>query len=106
MAMQTTPHTKTQQDANSAQDDLDPNMNPQDSYRADPKLYENSDGAQTGGTRAFSATSGRDHQPKSIDEGTGMTGPKGPTLPQGEAPGVTNAPGNVERERQEKVINS
>lgn len=106
MAIQSTPHTQTQQDMNTAQPDLEPNMNPQDSYRADPKLYENSDGAQTGGTRAFNANAGRDNQPKSIDEGTGMTPPNGPTLPQGDAPGVTNAPGSVERARQEKVINS
>lgn len=106
MALQTTPHTQTQQDVNSAQDDLEPNMNPQDSYRTDPKLYENSDGAQTGGTRAFNANAQRDSQPKSIDEGTGMTQPNGPTLPQGDTPGVTNAPGSVERARQEKVINS
>ena len=106
MAVQSTPHTNTQQDANSAQDDLDPNMSPQDTYRTDPKLYENSDGAQTGGTRAFNANAQRDNQPKALDEGTGLTSPKGPTLPQGDAPGVTNAPGSVERENQEKVINS
>jgi hypothetical protein len=91
---------------NSAQADLEPNMNPQDSYRADPKLYENSDGAQTGGTRAFNANAQRDNQPKSIDEGTANTGPNGPILPEGEGHGVTNAPADVERQQQEKVINS
>ena len=106
MAVQTTPHTNTQQDVNSAQDDLDPNMNPQDTYRSDPSLYENTDGAQTGGTRAFNANTGRDNQPKSIDEGTGQTESRGATLPQGDAPGITNAPGNAERKEQEKVINS
>jgi hypothetical protein len=106
MAVQSTPHTNTRKDANSAQDDLEPNMSPQDTYRSDPALYENSDGAQTGGTRAFNANDQRDNQPKSLDEGTSLTAPKGPTLPQGDAPGVTNAPGNVERSEQEKVINS
>ncbi len=106
MAVQTTPHTNTQQDANSAQDDLDPNMNPQDTLRSDLSLYENTDGAQTGGTRAFNANAGRDNQPKSIDEGTNLTGPRGATLPQGDAPGVTNASGSAERKEQEKVINS
>jgi hypothetical protein len=106
MAVQTTPHTNTQQDANSAQDDLDPNMNPQDTYRSDTELYANSDGAQTGGTRAFNANAERDNQPKSIDEGTNLTSPNGPTLPQGDTPGVTNRPGSEERSRQEKVINS
>lgn len=106
MALQTTPHTNTQQDADSAQDDLDPNMNPQDTYRSDPEMYNNSDGAQTGGTRAFNANAGRDNQPKSIDEGTSLTEPNGPTLPQGDSAGVTNRPGSEERARQEKVINS
>ncbi len=106
MAVQTTPHTKTQQDVNSAQDDLDPNMNPQDTLRADPALYENSDGAQTGGTRAFNANAQRDNQPKSFDEGTENTLPNGPTLPQGDSQGVTNSPGTRERETQEKVTKS
>lgn len=106
MAMQTTPHTNTQQDVNSAQDDLDPNMNPQDTLRADPELYTNSDGAQTGGTRAFNANAGRDNQPKSIDEGTNLTAPGGPTLPQDNGTGVTTHSGAVERKEQEKVINS
>ena len=67
MAIQTTPHTKTEQDLNSAAMDLDPNMAPEDTYRADPKLYENTEGAQTGGTRAFNANAERVNQPKSID---------------------------------------
>ena len=106
MAIQTTPHTNTQQDANTAQDDLDPNMNPQDTYRSDPDLFANSDGAQTAGTRSFHANSGRDHQPKSIDEGTANTPPNGPTLPQDGGQGVTNSPASKERATQEKVTNS
>ena len=106
MAVQKTPHINTEQDVNSAQDDLEPNMNPQDTYRSDPQLFENSDGAQTGGTRAFNANSQRDNQPKSIDEGTANTPPNGPTLPQGDTQGVTNSPGSKERATQEKVLNS
>ena len=106
MALQTTPHTNTDQDVNSAQDDLDPSMNPQDSFRADPELYENSDGAQTAGNRSFHATAGRDNQPKSIDEGTGMTGPQTPVLPTSEGHGITSGSGSRERAEQEKVINS
>ena len=106
MAVQTTPHTNTQQDVNSAEMDLEPNMNPQDSYRADPGLYENSDGAQTGGNRSFHSTAERDDQPKSIDEGRANTSPNGPTLPQGDAQGVTNSSGSKERATQEKVIGS
>lgn len=106
MAIQTTPHNNTEQDVNSAEMDLEPNMNPQDSYRSDPDLYANSDGAQTAGNRSFHSTAGRDNQPKSIDEGTANTSPNGPTLPQGEEQGVTNSPGSKERATQEKVINS
>ena len=104
--MLSTPHTNTAQDVNSAQDDLDPTMNPQDSFRADPELYENSDGAQTAGNRSFHTTAGRDNQPKSFDEGTENTPSDGHPLPQGDAPGITNSGGNKERETQEKVINS
>ncbi len=104
MAVQKTPHSSTEQDVNSAEMDLEPNMNPQDSYRADPKLYENSDGAQTAGNRSFHSTAGRDNQPKSIDEGTANTPPNGPTLPQGDAQGVTNSMGSKERATQEKVL--
>jgi hypothetical protein len=106
MAVQSTPHTTSHQNRNSAQDDLEPNMNPQDTLRSDPALYENSDGAQTGGTRAFNANAGRDNQPKSIDEGTGLTAPNSPHQSEGKAPGVTNAPLDVEHERQEKVAKS
>lgn len=106
MAIQKTPHTNTGQDVNSAEMDLEPNMNPEDSYRSDPALYDNSDGAQTAGNRSFHSTAGRDDQPKSLDEGTANTPPGGPTLPQGESQGVTNSAGSKERATQEKVINS
>ncbi len=81
-------------------------MNPEDSYRSDPELYNNSDGAQTAGNRSFHSTAGRDNQPKSLDEGTANTGPSSPTLPQADGQGITNSGGSKERETQEKVINS
>lgn len=103
MAIQTTPHNNTEQNVNSAQDDLEPNMNPQDTLRSDNDLYANTDGAQTGGTRAFNANEQRDDQPKSIDEGTGLTEPKAPTLPQDGKSGITSHSGSEERMQQEKV---
>ena len=106
MAIQTTPHTNTEQDVNSADMDLDPNMNPQDTLRTDPGLYENTDGAQTAGNRSFHANAERDNQPKSIDEGTANTAPNGPTMPQGDTQGVTNSAPSKERATQEKVISS
>ena len=100
MAVQTTPHTQKEQDVNSAEMDLEPNMNPQDSLRSDPKLYENSDGAQTAGNRSFHSTAGRDNQPKSIDEGTGNDGAAvAHSCQRGEGSGITSHSGNVEKSR-------
>ena len=105
MAIQTTPHTETEQDVNSAEMDLEPNMAPQDMGRgADAKIYENSDGAQTAGNRSFHSTDGRDHQPKSLDEGTENTPSRHNQVPVGDTPGVSNSGGNKERETQEKVL--
>ncbi len=105
MAMQTTPHTETEQDVNSAEMDLEPSMNPQDMGRGeDAKIYENADGAQTGGNRSFHSTDGRDNQPKSIDEGTGLTESRHAQVPTGDGQGITNSVGSKERETQEKVL--
>ena len=104
MAMQKTPHNSTEQDVNSDEMDLEPNMAPQDTLRVDPELYANTDGAQTAGNRSFHSTAGRDNQPKSLDEGTENTGPSGTTLPQGDGHGVTNAAAGQERATQEKVV--
>ena len=105
MAIQSTPHTETEQDVNSAQTDLEPNMAPQDMGRgADAAIYDNADGAQTGSNRSFHSTDGRDNQPKSIDEGTGMTPSRHNQVPVGDAPGITNSGGIKERETQEKVL--
>ncbi len=105
MAVQTTPHTETEQDVNSAERDLEPNMSPQDMGRgADAKIYENADGAQTGGNRSFHSTDGHDNQPKSIDEGTGLTESRHAQVPTGDNQGITNSLGSKERATQEKVL--
>lgn len=102
MAVQTTPHTNTQQNVDSAAMDLEPGVSRQDVGRGeDARLYENSDGAQTGGTRAFNANNGRDHSPKSEGD-TGVESGNS-KLPTGSGVGITNAP-TEERERQEKVV--
>ena len=94
MAIQTTPHTETEQDVNSAEMDLEPNMAPQDMGRgADAQTYENADGAQTAGNRSFHSTAGRDNQPKSLDEGTENTQGHLSPVPVGDTQGVTNSPG-------------
>lgn len=105
MAVQTTPHTNSEQNVNSAAMDLEPNQNPQDVGRGeDAALYKNADGAQTGGTRAFHANDRRDNQPKSIDEGSAVIASSSSRLPQNDQQGITNRPGSEERERQQKVI--
>ena len=104
MAVQTTPHTQTQQNVNHAATDYEPGLDPRDAGRgADAELYRNNDGAQTGGTRAFNANAGRDHLPNSIDERNGLGGNTTERLPQGNAAGITSHP-DKERERQEKVL--
>ncbi len=105
MAIGTTPHTNTEANVNSADMDLEPNMNPEDTGRgADAALYENVDGAQTGGNRSFHANDTPDNQPNSLDEGTGMTESNTPALPTGDGQGITNSPAAKERATQEKVL--
>ncbi|MGI4831440.1 MAG: hypothetical protein ACRYFU_25150 [Janthinobacterium lividum] len=105
MAMQTTPHTETQQDVNSDQTDLEPNMQPQDMGRGeDAKTYEIADGAQTAGNRSFHSTDGRDNQPKSLDEGTANTPSRHSQVPTEGGTGITSSGPAKERETQEKVI--
>ena len=105
MAVQTTPHNSTEQDVNSAETDLEPNMNPQDMGRGeDAKLCENADGAQTAGSRSLHRSAGRDNQPKSIAEGTDNTPSRHSQLPTSGGTGITNSSPDKERETQEKVF--
>jgi hypothetical protein len=104
MAVQTTPHTNTEQNVNSAAMDLEPNQSPQDVGRGeDAKLYENADGAQTGGNRAFHSNALRDNQPNSIDEGTRLEAESRNRPQKADSPGVTTHSAGEEHERQQKV---
>lgn len=104
MAVQKTPHTNSEQNANSAAMDLEPNQSPQDVGRGDDaKMYENADGAQTGGTRAFNANAHRDNQPKSIDEGTRLEMETRGHAQKADQPGITTHNAGEEQQRQEKV---
>ncbi len=99
-----TPHTQTQQNATPGTEDLEPDQLLQDAGQGDDaELYANSDGAQTGGTRAFNANAGRDNLPNSLDP-TAATGHISTRTPHGEGQGITNHSVNVESERQEKVV--
>lgn len=104
MAVQKTPHTNSQQNVTSAAMDLEPNQSPLDVGRGeDAKLYENSDGAQTGGNRAFHANDRRDNLPKSFDEGTRLQAENTARAQRGDMPGVTTRAAAEERERQQRV---
>lgn len=105
MAIQTTPHTRTQQNVNAAQDDLESNRLMQNQGRTeDAKPHANSDGPQSGGTRAFSATQGRSNLPKVQQEDAALTGHTGTRTPHGQKQGITNHSMNEESARQEKVV--
>src|SRR5215469_13744186 len=104
MAVQKTPHTNSEQNVNSAAMDLEPNQSPHEVGRGeDAKIYENADGAQTGGTRAFNANAHRDNQPKSIDEGTRMEFEMRGRAQKSDMPGITTHSAAEEQERQQKV---
>ena len=105
MPHQTTPHTQTQQNVSAAQDDLEPDQLIQDvGQGADAELYANSDGAQTGGTRAFNANAGPSNVPRVLQEDAAMTGHTNTRTPHGEGQGITNHSVNEESARQEKVV--
>ena len=104
MAVQKSPHTNSEQNVNSAAMDLEPNQSPQDVGRGeDAKIYENADGAQTGGTRAFNANAHRDNQPKSIDEGTRLELETRSRAQNSGMPGITTHNAGEEQERQQKL---
>ena len=103
MAVQTTPHTNTQQNVDSAAMDLEPGVNRQDLGRGeDAELYENNDGAQTGGPRAFHSNDNRDTS-LNVEGDTGVESGNS-KLPTGGGEGISNAGPDAERKEQEKVV--
>jgi len=106
MAIQTTPHTQTQQNVSAAQDDLEnPEQLPQDSGRGeDARLYENMAGAQTGGTRAFNVTDQPANTPNVTQETAALSGRQDTRLPHSENQGITNHSANEEAARNQKVV--
>ena len=105
MAIQSTPHPESQQNKSAVEDELDPNQSVQDAGTgADAALYENMDGAQTGGTRAFNANQiqGPKHNTEQFD--AAQTGSTKTRTPQSENQGITNHSASEESARQEKVV--
>ncbi len=105
MAMQTTPHTQTQQNEDPTQADLEPNQMAQDSGQDDDAaLYENAEGAQTGGTRAFNANAIRSNLPKTQPRTAALNGGIDTRTPESENQGITNHSASEESARQRKVV--
>jgi hypothetical protein len=109
MAIQSTPHTQTQQNANAGQSDLEPNQLAQDSgQNDDAALYANREGAQTGGTRAFNANESSESAggklPNTQQFTAAMTGQVDSRTPRSDQQGITNRSANEESSRQEKVV--
>lgn len=105
MAIQTTPHTQTQQDTPATQADLEPNQAAQASGQdQDAALYENMDGAQTGGTRAFNANASDDDLTNTVGQDFAGTGHVNTRTPHSDMQGITNHSASEESARNEKVV--
>ena len=105
MAIQTTPHTQTQQNADPAGADLNPNQNAADSGQGeDSGVYENMDGAQTGGTRAFNANVVRGNRSNVEPFTAARDGGIDTRTPESEDQGITNRSASEESARQRKVV--
>jgi hypothetical protein len=106
MPGQTTPHTQTQQNTDPIQAELEPNQQAADSGQdEDASLYENMDGAQTGGTRAFNANAARSHHPHTEPRTAALNGGINTRTPESDKPGITNRSASEESARQRKVVN-
>jgi hypothetical protein len=89
---------------NFAAADLDQDQLIQDAGQGDDaKLYENMDGAQAGGTRAFNANSGRTPT-QHIQEDAALTGKVNTRTPESPNQGITNHSASEESARQRKVV--
>lgn len=105
MAVQKTPHTQTRQNMDPAAADIEATRFVADAGRGeDAKLYENMQGAQSGGTRAFNANDGRSNTHRTIDRSAAMTGSVNTRTPESEQQGITHRSASEESERQRKVV--
>ena len=105
MAVQKTPHTKTRQNMDPAAADLEQGQIVGDAgHGEDARLYENMEGAQTGGTRAFNANDVRNHAHHTMGRAAAMTGSVNTRTPESEQQGITNRSASEESARQRKVV--
>jgi hypothetical protein len=106
MAHQRSPHTQSEQNARETQMDLEPGTLEQElGTGEDAKIYENNEGAQTGGTRSLRhlPRGGVKHktEPPVRAFGGSITSR---TMKDPNKQGITNRSSAMENEGQEKVV--
>ncbi len=105
MAIQTSPHTQTRQNLSDLASDLDPNQLPQELVHGDDaELYANTAGAQSGGTRSFSANDTPSNIPRVLQADAALTGSVSTRTPESDRQGITNRSASEESARQRKVV--
>ena len=101
MAIESTPHTQTQQNADEIASETEP-LRDEARENDDAGVYANTAGAQTGGTRAFNANEGRMNRPDVQQESAAMTGHTDTRTPQSQNQGITNHSASEESARQRR----
>jgi len=103
---QKTPHTQSQQNANPIQADLEPGQQEQEVGRGDDAaLYENMEGAETGGTRSAKKSPDLPAQHKTEPATAAYEGSIHTRTPRKPTQGITAHSSEEESERQKKVVN-
>lgn len=84
--------------------DLDPDQIVQDAGQGDDaQIYANTDGAQSGGTRAFNANARRTPT-EHVQEDAALTGSVSSRTIESDQQGITNHSASEEAARQKKVV--
>jgi hypothetical protein len=105
MTRQTTPHTQTEQNVNPAQSDLEQDEMTQASGTGDDAgIYDEMDGAETGGDRAPRKILNDENRTRVQDAPASYEGSLTTRTPKGDGQGITSRSQREESERQEKVV--
>jgi hypothetical protein len=106
VAKQKSPHTQSQQNANPAQTDLEPDQQQQNAGRgADADMYQNMEGLATGGTRTPKKSLDLPAQHRTEPAEAAHEGSVSTRTPRKPAQGITSHSSEEESERQKKVVN-
>lgn len=105
MAIQSTPHTESQQNRGEAETELEPNQIAERLERdGNDGLYANMDGAQTGMSRSAHITDVTGPKHNVLDEASAATGATAAGVGDGETQGITNRSQHAEHDGQVKVM--